>query len=334
VVPAKAKGPRARDPETYSLLEYLAAKGGLKPSPELTTIFGGTNPFIPGFGRLIRKTGMHLDKAWEAAARSSQYINDPSDRAGGLAKTSVPDLLDLIDKENRGAKQYQLGQEGTATASERDRAAETNRVAIGRAVDNFAEQSGYGEIEPKLYDRTVQIMEKEGVSDPDIAFERALMEDHERNEKDIRTRQENVGDIPGWDDAVPRAAREAGSSLRQAGLELEPAGRGAEATAGEGPRYPRGRAHQRSRARATTGRPTAETDGTATAGRRGTVRRHASAGKPVYRRARRTHAATAQCSRGCAQPGRALARDRGHVPGAWPGGACPAVRAGGGRFRT
>jgi hypothetical protein len=238
VVPAKAKGPRARDPETYSLLQYLAAKGGLKPSPELTTIFGGTNPFIPGFGRLIRKTGMHLDKAWEAAARSSQYINDPSDRAGGLAKTSINDLLDLIDKENRGAKQYQLGQEGTATASERDRAAETNRVAIGRAVDNFAEQSGYGEIEPKLYDRTVQIMEKEGVSDPDIAFERALMEDHERNEKDIRTRQETVGDIPGWDDAVPRAAREAGSSLRQAGLELEPAGRGAEATAGEGPRGP------------------------------------------------------------------------------------------------
>ena len=116
VAPVKNRGPRGRDPETYSLLEYLASRGGLRPSPELQTIFDG-NPFIPGFGRLIRKTGKSLDSAWEAATRDASYINDASDRAGREAKTSVPDLLRLIEEEARGNKQYQVGYEGTTTSS-------------------------------------------------------------------------------------------------------------------------------------------------------------------------------------------------------------------------
>lgn len=228
-LPAPTKGPRGRDPATYSLFEYLASRGGLAPSPELASILDG-NPFVPGFGRLIRKNGMSIDRAWEATARDARYLNDVSDRTGGEAKTTSNELLRMIEEEARGAKQYQLGAEGTKSKAQIAHEAEANRVQIERAVDDFLSESGYGEADPKIHKRTVQIMEREGVSDPEVAFERAVMEDADRYEKIARARKEEIGEVPGWDAADTRAAPSAGGSVREPRPGLEP-GRGGEGRA-------------------------------------------------------------------------------------------------------
>jgi hypothetical protein len=239
VAPVKGRGPRAKDEQLYSLLEYLAHNGGLqKDIPELKDIFGGKNRLIPGFGNLLRKNGMSLDQAWLKATREGRYLNDSSDFEGRVAKTTTSDLLDLIDKEARGARQYRVGSEGTTTAGERGRgrAAELNRVAIQRAVDGFSHDAGLGAIDPKIYDRTVEIMEKEGVSDPDVAYERALMEGADQYEKANKVRDDAVGHIEGWDVDDAAAAREAGRGIREAAAGPEPAGAPTFSDAGEAAR--------------------------------------------------------------------------------------------------
>jgi hypothetical protein len=75
----KARGRAAADPQTWSLFEYLASKGGLKPDPELRAIFGNARgPFVPGFGNLIRKSGMPLDEALRSA-KDGRYLFDAAD---------------------------------------------------------------------------------------------------------------------------------------------------------------------------------------------------------------------------------------------------------------
>jgi hypothetical protein len=239
---AKQRGPRrsSRDPETFSLFEYLASRGGLAPSPELAKIFD-KNQFVPGFGQLIRKTGMSLDRAWEAVTRDSKYLFDASDRAGLEAKTTSNDLLRLIEEEARGNKQYQAGIVPTKGKAQLAHEAEANRNQIERELDRHIAEAGYGEVDPKLHERTVQLMEKEGVRDPEVALERAVMEDADHYEQLAQRRTESIGDIPGWDAAEPRAAPEAGRSLQQPGPGLEPGSGGeggpiGEAARGPGPR--------------------------------------------------------------------------------------------------
>jgi hypothetical protein len=112
---AARKAPRGRaaaDPATWSLFEHLASVGGLKPDPELRAIFGNDRgPFVPGFGPLIRKTGMSLDEAL-SSAKQHGYMFDAHDVENGTAgaggRTShglTPnDLLDHLHTENRGQK--------------------------------------------------------------------------------------------------------------------------------------------------------------------------------------------------------------------------------------
>lgn len=92
-----------------SLFEALAGGGGLAPHSELAAIFDG-NPFVPGFGRLVRKTGMSLDDALRAA-KEQGYLFDPADHGGGEATLTFNDLLDKLAEEASGRKVYRLGQE-------------------------------------------------------------------------------------------------------------------------------------------------------------------------------------------------------------------------------
>lgn len=82
-----------------SLLEALA-RTGLKPDPELKNIFGGENPFLPGYGRLIRKKGgMTLDDAVRAAAEGG-YIRDNGFHDETELKMGINDLLELIRQDH------------------------------------------------------------------------------------------------------------------------------------------------------------------------------------------------------------------------------------------
>jgi hypothetical protein len=113
----KPRGRAAAHPDTLSLNEHLASRGGLRPDPELEAIYGNKRgPFVPGFGPLIRKGGMSLDDAL-SSAKQHGYMFDPHDAENGTAgaggRTShglTPnDLLDHLDSENRGQKLYKAG---------------------------------------------------------------------------------------------------------------------------------------------------------------------------------------------------------------------------------
>jgi hypothetical protein len=236
VTAPKPRGRAAAHPDTLSLGEHLASKGGLKPDPELRAIYGGDRgPFVPGFGPLIRKGGMSLDEALSSASQHG-YFADPHDMANGTAGSRgreglgliQRDLLDALDRESRGQKHYKLGHlEATKYDPEQE------KHVIFRALETELEKSGadVSAIDPKLLDRTVEIVHREGVSDVLAAYERAIMEDQERYEALADARRSEHSDIPGWD--VPADAgtasgdgRDHPADGRQAGRPEQGAGQG------------------------------------------------------------------------------------------------------------
>jgi hypothetical protein len=224
---AKARGLRGRaaaDPRTWSLFEYLASKGGLKPDPELRAIFGNDRgPFVPGFGPLIRRSGATLDEAL-THAKEGGYLIDANDlqhvahtdltaaQMGQEATLTPRDLLDRIDNENRGQKQYRADHiEATKYDPEQEK-----HVILGAIEHELgAHGASVSDIDPKLLDRAVEIVHREGVSDVMEAYERAIMEDEERynaTAEALRT-DPDIRDIPGWD-APPDAGAASGDRGR------------------------------------------------------------------------------------------------------------------------
>lgn len=190
------KGPAARAPRTFSLFEFLAKNGGLKADEggDLKYLLDG-NPFVPGFGRLVRKKGgMSLDKAREAAVEAG-YLRDDGAIDGGMSTSTINDLLEAIGSEARGQKVYREGESGRA-----------REVDLGELEHDMVGQFRSVELDPsqideKLYARTLQIMHKEGERDALVAYERAVMEDADRYEADHgrRKAEPELAHIPGWD---------------------------------------------------------------------------------------------------------------------------------------
>lgn len=97
-----APAPRARR-EPTSLLEFLVARGGLARNAEINAVLGTGNRFVAGFGPLVRRQGgMDLDTAREAAAEAG-FLGE-GDRDAIMARTTIRDLLDAIDREARGGR--------------------------------------------------------------------------------------------------------------------------------------------------------------------------------------------------------------------------------------
>ena len=217
---AARKAPRGRaaaDPATWSLFEHLASEGGLKPDPELRALFGNDRgPFVPGFGPLLRKTGMSLDDALTTAKEGGYFI-DPTDPAhapagvvdpqmqGREATFGIRDLLDKIDEESRGRRQYRANHLET---TKYDPAHESHLVLSELEHELAASGAKVEDIDPKLLDRTVEIIRRDGETDVLAAYERAIMEDAERYDATAHERQSQsvTQHIPGWDAADAGAA--------------------------------------------------------------------------------------------------------------------------------
>jgi hypothetical protein len=215
--PRAGKGPRARDPDTYSLLEFLAANGGIRNDDaliaDLRSSFGRDNKFVPGFGNLIRaprelstaaaRGGQHapmsLDHAREAAVEAG-YLHDAGEQSGGLNESTINHLLEAVDQEVRGQRVYRAG---TAPAAkvEAARIHEENQYHAESELDGALRE--IGEDPNKIPDsrraRVLEIMTHEDVSDPLEAYERAVMEEdsHGTEAGQIEPAPEK---IPGWDD--------------------------------------------------------------------------------------------------------------------------------------
>jgi len=216
-------GPRGRaaaDPQTWTLFEYLASKGGLKPDPELEAIFGNRKgPMIGGFGPLLRRDGMPLDEALRSA-KDGHYMFDNADVTGGEGTLTPNDLLDKIDEQSRGQKVYRIDQAPPERHVTREEEAQHITGALREQLETSSGQKGI-EIPPELEARVVEIIQKEGEHDVLAAYERAIMEDEERYEAvhQARRQSENPADrtIPGWDVPDERGPASRGGAAAAAG---------------------------------------------------------------------------------------------------------------------
>ena len=213
--PAKAKGPQ-------SLLQFLAAKGGISDKDPLVSdllqSFGGKNPTVPGYGKLVRPGGMPLDRAREAAVEA-EYFHDEAVHTGGVTESSINHLLDGIDAEARGTKQYPIGSEGAlskealeaqgeASRADRERFVAGAHADLERLMDEWGVTSLRKFIERKAFD----YMDSEHV-DAETALERAVSDfsktDRSAPAEGARADWDSLKRTPQPDDEIADASREA-----------------------------------------------------------------------------------------------------------------------------
>lgn len=214
VMPQKA-GKEKSVPET--LTRFLASIGGIKPTADLQQIFDG-NPFIPGYGRLFRQTGLELDYAREAAVQAG-FMRDHNTESGLPDTTTTNELLRLLDDEARGTKVYRIGKEKSevkAAPADLDHA--EHLAQLNHHLDEDLKAAGLDPnvINEKDRARALEIMQKDGIIDPGVAYERAVMEATE-DISDATGQKHRPDNIPGWD--VPDDGSTAqGDGIESAGL--------------------------------------------------------------------------------------------------------------------
>lgn len=200
----RSGGPASRDPSTFSLLEFIASKGGIDPKDALIgdvrSMIGSKNKFIPGFGSLIRPGGIRLDKLREAAVESN-YLQDAGFRGSGQQTSTIETLFAAVDDELRGKRVYQLGQDPEHVATEKEQAArEDSRRYIENEIDAALKDADMdpASLSDKQRNRVIEIMEREGISDPLEAIEREAME-WVTNASEEGKAERILDDIEGWD---------------------------------------------------------------------------------------------------------------------------------------
>jgi hypothetical protein len=189
-----------------------------------------------------KRAPMSLDQARESAVHAG-YLEDQGAITGGQSASTVRHLLDAIDREASGTKVYRAGAEPPRTA--RDQAQHEHE--LNNAMDKGLGDYGVDldRIPSKTRARTLEIMDKEGVTDPLDAYERAVMEETQHGAE--AGEHERIAEtIPGWDvdpDAgtapgaggaaaaggerpAGDAARDAGAGDRAAGQPADTAARG------------------------------------------------------------------------------------------------------------
>jgi hypothetical protein len=233
--PGEAIKPRRTVTREFpTLFETLASEGGLAPHPELKAIFDG-NPFVPGFGRLVREGGRSLDQALQAA-KDLGYMFDAADQGAGELNLAVNDLLDLLRREAHGEKVHsfadlqEMAARDAARAGrdfERARAKAEKRLRADKAVDFDATWPPDNDVLAKA----ALILAEDDALTPPQAWKQA-MEDY-RREAQARFEQfdelhqgryDETGPIPGFDE--PAAAADGGATPR-------PGGEGARAGEGQ-----------------------------------------------------------------------------------------------------
>lgn len=90
---------KPKKPQT--LTRFLIANGYMAPCSELKKVLGGSHWWILA----SKGRGMTLDRAREKCVEAG-YLIDHGAQLGLVSTSTIQDLLDLIDAEARGHKQY------------------------------------------------------------------------------------------------------------------------------------------------------------------------------------------------------------------------------------
>jgi hypothetical protein len=228
-----------------SLFTFLAKRGGIAPDPDVKYLLDG-NRFIPGVGPLVRKNGMSLDRAWQAAVEAGYIFDEGFNQSNVALATNYHDLLALIGKEAGSAKQFRVGYTPEPTKAQaknidaRNAELEANdRATVKMYLDEALRKEGYDPalvVDDDLLSRTMRFAKDEPSGDILIAYERAVMESAEALERKADVRRQEL-EIPGWDfpdDAAAAPAR--GGDLPPSRPGGDAAGERAGGTAGEAPR--------------------------------------------------------------------------------------------------
>lgn len=249
---APKRPPQRRAP--LSLFEFLASRGGIREyRGELATL-GLDRVFVPGFGRLVRPSGMPLDRAREAAVEAG-YLFDPGWNTDQPSRSTINDLLNLLDQEARGTKVYSANdQEALAerAAKEAKRVAAEHldlaRYRVGEAVahlgiKNFTDEEERAAVELVLrgadpVDAVVEVVERSAIANEDAV----LSSPQETEHADDAGRADTQGaesaaageqQTPAVPSPAPRAAPQrlqppgaesGGGQAQETGAAAEPAG--------------------------------------------------------------------------------------------------------------
>lgn len=226
---AAAQGLRPRDASPswmadgrdLDLFQTLAQAGGLRPDADIRQILDG-NPFIPGFGRLMRENGLTADQAL-ITLKEQKFLFEPGDHSAGPRELVPQHLYDLLDRQARGERVYPMDAQPVPTKEqtrearrqwrEEDRA---EREALSPYIDHIRKTvraSSAGPLDREILRDAARLM-REGEQDVYTAWDRAAL-DHEQRllaQSEILggfhdARSADTGALPGWD--VPYDARPA-----------------------------------------------------------------------------------------------------------------------------
>lgn len=213
-----SRGAPKKPKPALSLLQFLAGNGGIREEGgELAGRDLGA-VFIPRFGPLVRKNGITLDYAREAAAEAGYFRGFRSNEEA-IANSTPDDLLRLIDEERGGNKVFSVAddaivQERAARAAYEQAREDlkTATVEIGHALAD--------DLDDVVKRRAVEIRLEEGI-DPGDAIERAIFEDYGAAEAPKSKQDDDGMEVPFDDEAGPEPQRggvqERGGAAAQAG---------------------------------------------------------------------------------------------------------------------
>lgn len=191
------RGSASRGP--IDLRRFLAEAGGIRDDAGHDLVRGrDLQSYVPGAGRLIRKTGMTLDEA-RAMAAEAGYFHDraPQD---AVDQTTIADLLTLLD-DTRGGLHYRLSDLGEVEA----RAARALDAEERAHIENDVEQrlEAYGmTLDADQTARIADLVERDRLT-PDEAIVRVAQEDMQAAWAPERA----AAQLDGWDDIEGVAAQ-------------------------------------------------------------------------------------------------------------------------------
>lgn len=252
LAPAKLR-PGTVPEERRSLHQFLAGRGGIAETPELRDMFGGRSSYVRPYGKLVkdyvdlpmRKHGgvypEHIDRRAQEAFEAG-YISEPSERA----------LLEALDREARGDKVYRNGYTPEPSKREVREANKRQEEMFGADVDkliaDLGPQSGTKTAQARIRKETIDLLTTGAERDADIALDRAIMNQYERESEGASRRgrkakaEAGAKEIPVQSDAgaIPGDGRgnEAAGPAGVIGGERGPAGVGADVGGAGGPGGP------------------------------------------------------------------------------------------------
>jgi hypothetical protein len=214
-VPDPGQAPKR--PQT--LFDFLASSGGIKEDAGELKSLGVSRKFVPGRGALVRKSGMALDKAREAAAQAGYFDHLYGSADEATAKSTVRDLLDLVDQEARGTPAYSMAESDRVQSLSDHAAAVERRDDYKKFVKDLSDTLNENKIGVSVDDailaRATDIMVEEKLSPLD-AFDKAVLEDEARFEAFLSERgisysnDPDYADIPFFDEPGPTSIEAGG----------------------------------------------------------------------------------------------------------------------------